>query len=304
MDRTPRRFAASWRGPRRRALALLAGAPLALEASGESRTVRFAMSDTLVSDVNLSDAKAAMLVWTRRISRQMGFESEYSPSLFDPSREILRRVRAGEVDAVALNIFEYQQVRERLDDGLIITQDDGLQSQYVVLVNRASGVETLSGLRGGRLVVLKTPYMCLGPAWLEGVLAAEGRGPAAGFLGPATVETKFSQSVLPVFFGKAEACLTSRRGFETMGEMNPQVRKRLRVVAESPPLVVTFYIFRKGYRGRARDKVVEALLKLRTSPDGRQLMTFFQFDSLVVRDGRCLETALHILEAGSRKEGG
>lgn len=68
--------------------------------------------------------------------------------------------------------------------------------------------------------------MCLGPEWLDGLLAAEGRGPMGSFFGPAAWETKFSQSVLPVFFGNAEACLTSRRGFETMGEMNPQVGKR------------------------------------------------------------------------------
>jgi hypothetical protein len=56
--------------------------------------------------------------------------------------------------------------------------------------------------------------MCLGPAWLDGVLAAEGL----------------------VFLGNAEARLTSGLGFETMGKMNPQARARLRDVAEPQPL--------------------------------------------------------------------
>ena len=125
---------------------------------------------------------------------------------------------------------------------------------------------------------------------------------AHSFSAPIT-DPKVSRVVLPVFFGQADACLTSKRGFETMCELNPQVAKDLKSLAISPPMVVTFYVFRKNYQSVHRERLIKALSGLRNSAAGRQFATLFQFEEAVVRDADCLAPALAILDAGDRARG-
>ena len=175
--------------------------------------------------------------------------------------------------------------------------------QYLILAKQNSGIGHLGDLKGGRLCLLKTPRMCLAPGWLSTILDEGRYGPAEQFFGSVATDAKFSRVVLPVFFGQADACLTSKRGFDTMGELNPQVSRDLRVLASTPPMAVIFYVFCKNYHSAQREKLIKALSGLCESPAGRQLATLFQFDALTVRDVSCLASALSILEAAERAHG-
>jgi hypothetical protein len=75
------------------------------------------------------------------------------------------------------------------------------------------------------------------------------------------------------------------------------------VVASSPAMVVSFYIFRKNYQSVNRERLIRAFLSLRASASGGQLASLFQFDELTVRDASCLTPALAVLDAADRARG-
>jgi phosphonate transport system substrate-binding protein len=293
---------------RRQTLALMLGAGpwlrSARAAADTGAPIRLAISDSLVADVNLNDARAAMLIWIKRMTSEMNLAVEINPRVFDTAEEILRRVRSGQLDAVALNVIEYRQIADVLDPGEIIAEADatGLE-QYILLARRNSGIQHLSDLRGRRLCMLKAPKMCVAGAWLTAILAEGHFGPSEQFFGAMTADSKASRVVLPVFFGQTDACLTTKRSFDTMCELNPQVGKELTVIASSPVMEVTFYIFHKNDHGVSRERFAKAYADLPNSVAGRQLATLFQFDRLVVKDIACLAPALAVLEAVDRARG-
>lgn len=293
---------------RRHALALMLGAgrwlPRSLAAADGGAPIRLAISESLVADVNMNDARAAMVIWIKRMTSDMNLAVELNPKVFDTTEEILRRARNGQLDSVALNIVEYRQIADVLDPKEIIAEGDatGLE-QYVLLAKRNSGIQHLGDLRGRKLCTLKNPKMCAAGAWLSAILDEAHFGPSEQFLGSVTTDTKVSRVVLPVFFGQTDACLTSKRGFDTMCELNPQVAKDLAVIASSPAMMVAFYIFHKNYRGVNRDKFARAYADLPNSAAGRQLATLFQFEGLIVKDIRCLAPALGVLAAADRARG-
>jgi phosphonate transport system substrate-binding protein len=204
---------------------------------------------------------------------------------------------------VALNVVEYRQIAGELDPSAIIAEG-GAPEQYILLAKRNSGIQHLSDLRGRRLAMLKAPKMCVAPAWLATILEEGHFGRSDQFFGSIGSETKVARVVLPVFFGQADACLTSKQGFETMCELNPQVGKDLIVIASSPAMVVTFYIFHKNYHGVSRERFAKVYSSLPTSAAGRQVATLFQFEQLVVKDVGCLAPALAVLEKAERLRGG
>ncbi|MBL0160037.1 MAG: PhnD/SsuA/transferrin family substrate-binding protein [Bryobacterales bacterium] len=296
------------RGPRssrRQAMGLLLTAchslPKALAAANMGAPIRLAISESLVSDVSINDARAAMSIWLKRMSQELNIVVEISAKIFDPTPEILRRARLALLDSVALNVIEYRQIADVLDSSQIVAESNaaGLE-QYVLLARRSGGPQQLADLRGRRLSMLRGARMCVADAWLS-VLLDEGHlGHIDEFFGSVITDGKASRVVLPVFFGQSDACLTSKRGFDTMSELNPQVARDLKALAVSPQLVTTFYAFRKNYRGPDRDRFARVYSSMGNSAAGRQLAALFQFDELVPRDATCLASALKILETADR----
>lgn len=264
--------------------------------------VRLAISESLLGDVNRNDARAAMQIWIRKMTQELSLVIDLK--LLATTQEIVESARKGQLDAVALNVLEYRQIAEMLDSNQIVTAaGEAGAERYVILAKQNGGVRHLGDLKGRRLCVLKSPKMCVAPAWLFTILEEEHYGPAEQFFGSVTADSKPSRVVLPVFFGQAEACLTSQRGFDTMSELNPQVGRDLKVLAASPPLVVDFYIFRKNYQSLNREKVIRAISSLPSSAAGKQLATLFSFGGLTVRDSSCLTGVLSLLDRAERAHG-
>jgi ABC-type phosphate/phosphonate transport system substrate-binding protein len=291
---------------RRRALALMLGAghwlPGALAAADAGSPIRLAISESLMGDVNLNDARAAMSIWIKRMTEDLNVVMD--SKLLMTTQEIVDRARRGLLDAVAVNVIEYRQIADLLDSSQIITSRgaSGLE-QYFILAKQNGGIRHLGDLKGRRLYTLKTPRMCVAQDWLFTLLEEGHYGPAEQFFGSVVTDAKFSRVVLPVFFGQADACLTSKRGFDTMCELNPQVARDLKVIASSPAMVVSFYIFRKNYQSVNREKLIKAMSSLPSTVAGRQLGTLFQFEDLAVQDASCLASALGVLDAAERARG-
>jgi ABC-type phosphate/phosphonate transport system substrate-binding protein len=258
----------------------------------------------MVADVNLNDARAAMTLWLQRMMVDLNVTIEFSPKVFDTTEEIARRVRAGDFDCVVVNVVEYRPLAQYLDSSQIISAA-GLagMDRYVLLARRDRGIERLADLKGRTLIALKHPKMCVAKAWLSTVLEDSGCDPSEQFFRSVTEETKAVRVVLPVFFGQADACLTYGLSFDTMCELNPQVKKGLAVIAASPAMVVLFYAFRKGFHGPGRDAFIKVYSSLSTSAAGRQLAALYQFDHLEVRDASCIAPALAILEKAAHIRG-
>jgi phosphonate transport system substrate-binding protein len=290
---------------RRHTLGLILGAcgclPKVLAGAAAAAPLRLAISESLVTDANINDARAAMLTWLKRMEVDLDLVIEFSPKVFDTTEDIVRRARTGQLDAVSLNVVEYRQIADVLDSGQIIADSSAAgPERYVLLVKQSSGARRLNDLKGCRLTMLKGNRMCVANAWLSTLLEDGHLDRSDQFFGSITTDTKASRVVLPVFFGQADACLASKRGFDTMCELNPQVARELIAIATSPGMVVTFNAFRRDYHGAGREKFLKIYTDLPNNPAGRQLATLFQFQSLVVRDATCLAPALAILDAADR----
>ena len=117
--------------------------------------------------------------------------------------------------------------------------------------------------------------MSLAWDWLELQLAAAGLGAPESFFGPVTPLPKVSRAVLPVFFRQVDACLVTRRGYEMMGEMNPQVLTKLRVLAASPKLIPVVVGVRRNLRPEQKEAFRAAMVGLSQTVRGRHILAVF-----------------------------
>lgn len=272
----------------------------AAQASAQQREVSLALSESLVGDFNVADARAAMTVWIRRIAQDLKLDIAVAPQVFEPPARLFARLRAGSVDTVAVTVSEYRQIVGSLDRTEITVPSQRTKLEYVLLVRSDGAVTRVSQLRGKKLVMLKSMATHVAPAWLSNLVAGEEPGGTEKFFATVTNELKPSRVMLPVFFGQMDACVATQQAFATMCELNPQVGERMRPIAVSPEVVPSLYAYRRGWDPAKRQLVAKVLADVRSSTAGRQVLTMFQCDALTVRHPSCLDPTLSILEQYER----
>jgi phosphonate transport system substrate-binding protein len=263
---------------------------------------RLAFTSSMFAEVKVDDARAAMKVWMLAIARDRGIPVDPEPKIYDSLEELSKTLRSGLVDGVGATAEEFWRLRKGIElDRLVVgIQDNRIADEYIVLVHRESGIKNVEALRGRRLLLPQNPRMSLATVWLDTHLMQKGLEPAERFLGAVTSVNKLSQVVLRVFFRQSDACLVTRRGFETMNELNPQLGMILNVIAASPELVPTGFAFLSRSSAPLRDQMLGEMTRLSDSVAGQQILTLIQADRVEERPFSCMARAFELLSIHQR----
>lgn len=262
-------------------------------------------SSRIFFDANRDDARAITEVWVKTLIRELN-ETVEEPgaetAVFNDSSEMIRALRAGGVDLLILLPLEHLEIRKAVPLEPILTGVAGVDVayKYILLVRRDMGIGDLHQLKERELVVDMATRGNIPQMWLDTVLMKNGLPDSQDLFGRITEVNKSRQAVLAVFLGRADICLVSRQAFETMVELNPQLRRELEILAESPDLTVGLVCARKAIYDKYKGLIQEGLVALNTKPQGRQLLTIFRLNALVPFEPVHLERILVLLEEYSR----
>lgn len=237
----------------------------------------------LFSDVNKADAVASIKVWVDTILTQRGIGLASAPAVYSNASEMKANLLAGEADFVSMVSTEFFEVEQEVElKHFHYTSLNGkITEQYLLLVRRDGPVEGLSDLQGKSLSFVEGARLDLSMIWLETLLLEDERANLDRFFGNRISHEKTSRTVLSVFFGKVDACLVTRGGYETMVELNPQIGKRLKPLQTSPDFIPALLAIRKGFDEHLTNEIVAGLHALDTSVRGKQILTVFRADKLV-----------------------
>jgi phosphonate transport system substrate-binding protein len=286
------------------ALLLLGGmVPLAGSAddaaSQNVEPVRFALSSRMFSNVNENDAKASIKAWALALTRERHVPMSAEPVIFSGMDDLKHSLRSGSIDGAAVTTEEFLSLEPELQGTNLFMASTGgrFTEEYLLLVRADSGISDLRGLHGCHVIFFDNARASLAPLWLDVILSEQGLGTAVEHLGQITQAQKLAKVVLPVFFHQQDACLVTRRGFETMCELNPQIRAQIRVLATSPELVPTMGFLRRGYDSPLRNTLLAALRGVEKSASGTQVLTLFQIDQFQEAPASLLDTARELVAA-------
>ena len=244
--------------------------------------VHFAFSKSLFADVNENDAKAAVKVYAQVLGGEHGVSTGDGPVILAGTNAIAEALRHQQVDLLSVTAEEFIALEGLgLEGPLLVTSVNQSITEEFVLLARADGpIRNVEDLSGRSLIVFDAVRASLARLWLEVLCRERHLGPADQVLARITPGMKPTQVVLPVFFGKADACIVTRYGWEVMGELNPQVQKQLRVVAVSPPVVPAMTCFHRGLSETLRQRILEAAEGSSAKPSFKQLMALFKTEGL------------------------
>lgn len=266
------------------------------------RAFRLAFSKKMFTEVTVDDARVAMKVWMMTVFRERSIPTDPDPKIYDNLEEMLRGSQGKPAEGFGITAEECWRLNKEIKiDRLVVGAINGqITEEYVVLVHRDSAFGSLADLRQHSLIVLENPRMSLAKIWLDTFLLQKGMNATDNFFKSTTLVNKLSQVVLPVFFRNSDACLVTRRGFQTMSELNPQVGSQLRILAVSQELVPIVFAFRADYASPFREQMLVEMRRLPETPAGKQILTLLQTERVEEQPMSCLTGTFELLAAHQR----
>lgn len=245
--------------------------------------LRFGVSSRTMVDLNHADVVAAMKVWIHTVTEDRGIHVEPEPRVFDTLEAFMAAVKAGDIDIISAPTDEFIELERimPLKDAFTTLHAGRLALEKVLLVHRDSPYQTLADLGGTRLMLHTHPSAGLATHWLDIELARAGLPPRSAFFRDITPATRLNRAILPVFFRQADAAIVTREGFAVAGELNPQLLRQLRILAESPPLIPGLGAYRDTVPDPVADLFRDAATRLTETPAGRHILNLFQCDAIV-----------------------
>jgi phosphonate transport system substrate-binding protein len=266
------------------------------------RPFRMAIISSMFSEVNESDARAAMKVWIMTVAKEHDFAVDPDLHVFSSIDELLTSCRTNTLDGAGVLATEFARLQGAIQfDRLGVAEYGGkITEQYLLLVRQDSGLERLEQLQGRTLNVLNTPRMSLATVWLDTALMHTGLTRCSTFFGRINYNGKASMVTLPVFFHQADACLTTSNSFKLMGELNPQLTKQMRALAFSPEVMPACFAFSTGNAPTRRSRIFEEMPRLHETPAGKQILTLLQADRFVDVPVSSMDGSLALLAEHAR----
>jgi ABC-type phosphate/phosphonate transport system substrate-binding protein len=272
-------------------------------APGAETGLRVGFSTQLFREVNESDARASLKIWAQTLGSE--HRIPVNPTIqFISGMEAIRNAFINkELDAITMTTTEYWELKGSSLTGpkVILGMVNGKpDEEYLLLVRSDSPATTISDLRGKNLAIQAVSSASISAVWLESLLLDGRLGTAETFWPKPVYATKPSGVVLPVFFRKLDGAVVTREGFRTMSDLNPQISQQMKVLAQSPSVIVATFCFRRDLVSPYVDKLISDLGHIESTTAGRQTLALFHTEGLIACPSSALDETCALLDRHQR----
>ncbi|MEX0320568.1 MAG: PhnD/SsuA/transferrin family substrate-binding protein [Puniceicoccaceae bacterium] len=277
---------------------VFAGLPSLAGEAGEANApaVKVIVSESTLININKNDAKAAFKIYMNALGKGTNIRAIESVMISPSARATVEELKSTKNNLVSLSLEEYIECPEGIfgDELLIGGSESKVGTHFVLLVREDSGIDELSDLEGRELIRLAENRTQTSDAWFECLLTESGLNPSGDFLVRSREEKDLSRTVLPVFFGKVAACIITENGFDLMGELNPQIHQKLKVLARSAKIVPAAMVMQADFDEKLKTSLLDAMEILTNETEGQQVLTLFRESEVSVINRKVFDDSLEL----------
>ena len=236
------------------------------------------VTDRLTPGADAGEIAAASAIWIKSLGFDQGLAVDSKVQVSSSVEAIRKEVDTSKVDLLTASALDYLNVdRGNLEPVMTMSPSENPKGkiQYLLLTSRDSGLSTIESLKDKTVLTYSHSDQALLRMWTDVFLGSRHLPSSANYFHAISATLKPSTACLPVFFGKAEACVIDDATWSVLKELNSQLGAKLRPIAESPYLietVVALNVDTKQYRA----EILRGMQSLQDTPAGRQLLVFFK----------------------------
>ena len=250
----------------------------------------------LFTEVDLNDASTAMSLWVNELLKEINpkfkLKSEFIDNINDIDSSSLKKAAI-----ISLNSIDFLNYKNKLNlDGAFVPIISGsVFDEYIMLTK--GNIKKVSELKNAKIGMGLKKNHLISYLWLDVILSKNQLPLADRFFSLIKESEKESRLILSVFFGQLDACVVTQNAYDLMVELNPQIKKSLKIIDKSPGLLTTVTCFSKNFNNiEYRKKVIEGANKLNTYPGGKQILTLMKIEQVTSYKDNYLDNLKKLLK--------
>ncbi|BCG65948.1 MAG: hypothetical protein methR_P3820 [Methyloprofundus sp.] len=225
-----------------------------------------------------TDIELSLSYWVKELTHKIGLENAYSV-LFDDIHAMNSAFEKGQLDMVIappLLIANYFK-RPLLSDGFMAVKQLHKMDQLVIIA-RHGQLQATENYVGKRLLLPKNNF--LAQIFLESEVLKQSQQPLQQVFSQIDYVNKNQSIILNLFFDKADVAVTYASTLELMVEMNPQVAKKITVLAQLPVKGGNYGYFHHEYA--LQETLKKEASRFTSEPRGKQILEVFQTSEIAM----------------------
>lgn len=246
--------------------------------------INLVISNDIIGDVNKADAKSAMEFWFSGMMNEVSKKGEtsqnvtISPNIVASLDEIKERINNKSADIIGLFTIDYIKFISELPITPIFIIQKNLKPgvKYILVVNKNSKIKSLSDLNSKKILTSFNRENEITEKWLYVEMKKE------KIIDPYRIIDNFIKTKKPtkrlfqVFLGNADGCIISESQYESMCELNPQLKRQLEILQESPNFLTEIYFMNNNSQKEVLADIKSNTQELNATMNGSQVLKLFQ----------------------------
>jgi ABC transporter, phosphonate, periplasmic substrate-binding protein len=175
----------------------------------------------------------------------------------------------------------YFQHVNQFDSDLLFSPvlSDKVMQRYLLLVRDDSGVAQIDKLKNTKLSYCAADEV--GLFYLNKLIEGQKLGALNTFFSKLTIKKNPSLAISAVFFKETQATIVLESDYIVATEINPQLKKQLRVMHSSPEYITNLLVISKGLDGPMKPADIEAnVLSLGGAIQSKKLMKSYNYGAM------------------------
>ncbi len=242
------------------------------------KVLRFASVFDVMPGVDIEDVRLTLKIILRKAAvskpdfnnAEMDFFSD-----FDKASDKITNGGYHFVVLTGMDFFEFNPTIP-LTPLMILSKLDQPAEPLVLVTRKGISLAQINRKAGATLMLDEGRVGVMARIWMDTLLLESGFDTSRSFFSEIRRSPKSSRILLPVFFGKADACIIPKSTFDLMVELNPQIAETLAIQQQSEELIFWMVCATALATPEDRRIFVDRRNWLINDPDVQQTITLIQ----------------------------
>ncbi len=254
-----------------------------LNSLSEENILRVGYTAQAFSKGFVEDVRAALEMWGDKLTQKYDKTRKIKVDIYENHEEMQKKMLRGEIDLLVVSSVEYLNLElcSFMEPTTAESTGGSVGQEFILLIRKDTNFDSLQKLKGREIIIHKRAVGMIPEMWLDVILGREGVMDRERFFKKINIVEKASKTVLPVYFKQADACIVTARTFDTICELNPQLKKDLDVILRSPPYLRGLSLINTNMDPDMREDTLDALFTMEEEPEGRQIHIILQIEDIV-----------------------
>jgi len=250
--------------------------------------VRMGALASTVMGIDLKDADAAFKIWTdtftKRLKAKKVFDFTFEYKMYDNVEDLKKDINSGYINYFNVSTEAYYQL-DLNSDFIPFLSGTNHPSQnftyYYLVTSVKNNIKDLKQLEGKKICISRFNEHLIGSYWIKSLVRDEVGAALYKTINFQTINQNENEDLLSVFFNKSDYAVISQSAFDIACELNPEIRKRIKILRSSGPVVNGLFVYRKGINPNTVKAIKEIALDIHLDNEGKQILNLFKIHKII-----------------------